>query len=293
MTWSLGTPRPEELGAVAKLLAGWQRDGGPVQLHPGDLGWFSMRGAERTAASLRTWRHGDDIVAIGLLDGPDLLRLALAPGAAGDTELALRIAADLADPQRGVLRAGAAVVEARGASTLAELLMESGWVADEPWTPFVLRGAATANAGVKVEVAGRDAFPDWGQVHWSAFRGTPFGETEQAEVTDWLTTIAEGPFAALGCLLLARDEHDQPVACASAWTAGAGRPGLIEPMGVSREHRGHGYGAAITAAAARALEDMGSSSVTVCAESSNTGAVATYAAAGFTPGAQVRDLRRP
>jgi GNAT superfamily N-acetyltransferase len=35
-------------------------------------------------------------------------------------------------------------------------------------------------------------------------------------------------------------------------------------MGVHREHRGHGYGRAITVAAAAVLQDLGSSSAIVC-----------------------------
>jgi ribosomal protein S18 acetylase RimI-like enzyme len=63
-------------------------------------------------------------------------------------------------------------------------------------------------------------------------------------------------------------------------------------MGVHREHRGHGYGTAITVAAAVALRVLGSSSAIVCAKSSNVGAVATYTSAGFQRLPEVRDLRR-
>ena len=71
-----------------------------------------------------------------------------------------------------------------------------------------------------------------------------------------------------------------------------GRPGLLEPMGVHREYRGHGYGTAISVAAAAALRELGSSSATVCTASSNVGAVATYKSAGFQQLPDVRDLHR-
>jgi ribosomal protein S18 acetylase RimI-like enzyme len=61
---------------------------------------------------------------------------------------------------------------------------------------------------------------------------------------------------------------------------------------VHREHRGHGYGTAITLAAAAALQEVGSSSAVVCAASANVGAVATYKSAGFQQLREVRDLRR-
>ncbi|MER5338589.1 GNAT family N-acetyltransferase [Micromonospora sp. NPDC002717] len=62
--------------------------------------------------------------------------------------------------------------------------------------------------------------------------------------------------------------------------------------GVHPAHRGHGYGRAITVAAARALQELGSSSVVVCTPSSNVGAVATYQAAGLKQLPERRDLYR-
>jgi ribosomal protein S18 acetylase RimI-like enzyme len=63
-------------------------------------------------------------------------------------------------------------------------------------------------------------------------------------------------------------------------------------MGVHREHRGQGYGRAITDAAAAALQDLGSSSAIVCTRSSNVGAVATCKSAGFQQLPEIRDQRR-
>jgi ribosomal protein S18 acetylase RimI-like enzyme len=79
------------------------------------------------------------------------------------------------------------------------------------------------------------------------------------------------------------------VAAATVWSAGAGKPGLLEPLGVHREHRGHGYGRAITLAAAAALQELGSSSAIVCTPSANVGGVATYRSAGFRALPEVRD----
>jgi ribosomal protein S18 acetylase RimI-like enzyme len=79
----------------------------------------------------------------------------------------------------------------------------------------------------------------------------------------------------------------------TAWSAGEGRPGLIEPLGVDPDLRGHGYGRAITIAAAAALRTLGASSAIVCTPSANVGAVATYQSAGFHQDSDVRDLRRP
>lgn len=103
MPITMTTPAPDDVVSLAETLDGWQLDGGPLQLHPGDLGWFSMRGMEATASAMRVWLCDGRPVAIGLLDGDDLLRLAIAPPALDDGELAAAIARSVADPSRGVL----------------------------------------------------------------------------------------------------------------------------------------------------------------------------------------------
>jgi ribosomal protein S18 acetylase RimI-like enzyme len=88
------------------------------------------------------------------------------------------------------------------------------------------------------------------------------------------------PFTDARCLL-AYDDEGVAVAGVTVWSAGPGKPGLLEPMGVHAEHRGRGYGTAICVAAAAELKRLGSSSAQVCTRSSLTGAVATYKSAGF------------
>lgn len=75
----LDTPTPEGLGRVVAALGSWQSDAAPFQLHPGDLGWHLARGPEASAAVLRTWSRDGEIVAVGFLDGPDLMRFTTAP----------------------------------------------------------------------------------------------------------------------------------------------------------------------------------------------------------------------
>ncbi|UUT36721.1 GNAT family N-acetyltransferase [Microbacterium elymi] len=47
------------------------------------------------------------------------------------------------------------------------------------------------------------------------------------------------------------------------------------------EHRRQGHGRAICVAAAAVLQELGSSSVLVCTESTRVAAIATYESAGF------------
>jgi len=83
--------------------------------------------------------------------------------------------------------------------------------------------------------------------------------------------------------LLARDADGQPVAAATAWAAGPGRCGILEPMGTHRAARGRGHGRGVVLAALAALARAGASGVTVHTPASNSGAVATYVSCGLRP----------
>ncbi|MEE2570628.1 GNAT family N-acetyltransferase [Pseudarthrobacter sp. J64] len=287
------TPDVSRLVEVGETLAQWQVDGGPVHLHPGDLGWYSLRGPEETASSMRIWADGATPSAIGLLDGPQLLRLAIDPARRDDTGLAAWIADSVEDPEGGVFAPGRATVEARGAGALTRSLGQKGWHEDEPWIPLSLDLSAPVQpATARIETIGEDRAGDWVSVHWSAFRGTALDDAaRQTFINRWLA-MTSGPFAPASRHLVAFDQNGEAAAVTTVWSAGAGRPGLIEPMGVHQDHRGRGYGVEITRAGAAVLREMGSSSVVVAAEGSNNGALATYLAAGFVPAAPVADMSR-
>jgi GNAT superfamily N-acetyltransferase len=282
----LSEPGVDGLSEAVRVLRGWQCDGAPVQLHPGDLGWYWRFGAEATAAAVRTWSREGQILAVGLLDGPGLLRVAIAPEAQHDEELAQQMAADVTQPERDVLPAGKVSIEARFGALFRGLLFDDGWDADEPWTPLCRDLAEPVeDCGVPIEVIGPQRAHVRAAVHRAAFERSTFTEER------WQAMAAGLPYADARCLVAYADQ-DTAVAAATVWSAGPGRPGLLEPMGVHREHRGHGYGTAITVAAAAALRELGSSSATVCTASSNVGAVATYKSAGFQQSPEVRDLHR-
>ncbi|TBN57618.1 GNAT family N-acetyltransferase [Glaciihabitans arcticus] len=271
-----------ELTEVLDALRGWQRDRLPMQLHPGDLGWQWRFGAENVSEAVRVWR-GDSIRAVGFLDGPGLVRLAIAPEAQGDELLIARIVDDLAV----ILPEGDASVEARCGAPLADTLTAAGWTLDEPWTPLERDLANPVPAsGLRIEVVGTELAELRAAVHRSAFEGSVF-TAERWQI------LATGPAYADARCVLAFDEQGAAVAAATVWSAGVGRPGLLEPVGVHADHRGRGHGTAITLAAAAALREMGASSAVVCTPSANVGAVATYVAAGFERSTEVRDFRRP
>jgi ribosomal protein S18 acetylase RimI-like enzyme len=282
----LNAPDVNGLSEAVRALREWQHDGAPLQLHPGDLGWHWRFGAEATAAAVRTWSRDGRILAVGLLDSAELLRLAIAPEAQYDEELARQMVADVTESERGVLPRGNTYVEARFGAVLRGLLFDGGWDAGTPWTPLRRDLAEPVeDCGVRIEVINPERASVRVAVQCASFDASTF------TVERWHAMAAGSPYADAQCLV-AYDDQDTAVAAATVWSAGAGRPGLLEPVGVHREHRGHGYGTAISVAAAAALRGLGSSSAIVCTPSSNVGAVATYRSAGFQELPQTRDLHR-
>jgi ribosomal protein S18 acetylase RimI-like enzyme len=235
---------------------------------------------------VRTWTRDGQTLAVGLLDGPQLLRLTIAPDAQRDEEPAQQLVEDVTEAERGVLMEGTVRIEAPMGALVQDLLLEDGWKTDEPWTP--LRRDLTKpvkDPGVRIEVIG----PEQAHVRTAVQRAS----FERSTFTDerWHAIAAGLPYADARCLV-AYDDQGNAVAAVTVWSAGPGKPGLLEPMGVHREHRGHGYSRTITVAAAAALQELGSSGAIVCTPSSNVGAVATYESAGFQQLPEIRDQDR-
>ena len=117
------------------------------------------------------------------------------------------------------------------------MMLSEGWAFDEPWTPLhhdlydPVPDTLVTRAGLRVEVIGPDRAHSWMEVHWSAFKGTPFGEAERRDVVDWWSTMMDGPFADRGRSLAVFGPDGRAVAIVGVWSAGRGRPGLVEPMG--------------------------------------------------------------
>lgn len=271
----LSTPDVGQLGDVVRALRDWQHETSPMQLHPGDLGWYWQFGAEAMAAAVRTWSRGGQLLAIGFLDGPEVLRMTVAPQVWREEELAHQVVADVSKPQRGVLPTGKVSVETPDGTRVQDLLSDVGWSAGEPWTP--LRRDLTVpveQTGFRIEVIGSGQESECTAVHRSAWGSPRF--TDEL----WRAMAAGLPYTDARCLL-AYDDQGVAVAGVTVWSAGPGKPGLLEPMGVHAEHRGRGYGVAICVAAVAELKRLGSSSALVCTPSSLAAAVATYKSAGF------------
>lgn len=282
----LSKPTVVNLQETVNALRSWQQDGEVIQLHPGDLGWYSRFGQEPLINAIRQWIRSDKIVVVGLLDGDDLIRLAIDPSLKDDLEIAEQVAQDISSPDAGVLGAGGACVEARLGNLLRTKLQEQGWELGDAWASLKLDlSQPIDDSGLRIEIVGPDKVDIRVAVQRSAFINSTFTEE------NW-HNMATSPLYKDARCLLAYDELDNPVATATVWSAGMDRPGLIEPLGVDPRFRGKGHGTAITLAAAAVLREMGASSATVCTDGSNIPAVATYKSAGFVELPEIKDLER-
>jgi ribosomal protein S18 acetylase RimI-like enzyme len=196
------------------------------------------------------------------------------------------VVADLAAEGRGVLPAGKVSVESPDGTRVRELLDGTGWRVGEAWTPLRrdLTGAMD-EPELRVDVIEPGQESAFTAVHRSAWGSERF--TDES----WRAMAAGAPFVEARCLL-GYDDQGVAVAGVTVWAAGAGRPGLIEPLGVHAAHRGRGNARAICVAAAAHLRELGSSSALVCTPSSHTSAVATYRSAGFQDLPQRLDRER-
>lgn len=289
MTIELHTPGVDELPTMLATLASWQQDDVPFQLHPGDIGWHWRNGAEATAGAVRAWHRDGELVALGLLDGTNLLRLALAPEVMANPDVARTLVADFSDPARGVLPAGAVDLEIPHGVALHDALDGAGWVLGDPWPVMRHDFTTSLDHGLQVVTVGPDEAPTWAHVHGAAWGRGP-GD-EQVILGRW-HQMASGPAFASARCLLGYDEDDNPVATVTVWSAGQGRPGVLEPMGVHPDHRGRGHGRAMNVAGASVLQEMGASAATVCTPGSNPGGVAAYNAAGYATQYERFDRRR-
>lgn len=257
------------------------------QLHSGDLGWQLRFEDELVDGSLLVARDGAGVAAVGLVDGPGALRLAVDPRRLHDPHLA----AVLADGCEALLAAhdGEALVDAAPLAGVGAALADRGWRADgDPWVALhrSLHGVGAERPPRVHPLAGEADVADRVAVQRAAFESSTFS------VPRW-RLMAAGPAYDRQLDLLARDEDGTPVAAGTAWSAGPGRCGLLEPVGTHRDHQRRGHGARLVGALCAALAAVGASSVAVGTPASNTGAVRAYTKAGFAPLGILTEMRRP
>ncbi|MFJ4706569.1 GNAT family N-acetyltransferase [Streptomyces anulatus] len=300
---------PADTGPALRALRAWTPPDAPSgSLHPGDVGWLLRRddatvflwtdartdaqasahaaaGADaqtsaRTAAgadaqtsaraegapTTTTAAAAPTPVAVGFLDGP-VLRVTAAP-----------------DADLGALAADAEDLLVPG-NDATDGLPVPGWEPDteEPWLVFSWTPEPVSSRAVQVTESDT---ADRALVHRAAFTGSTL-------TADHWRTMKKSPAGHLAVETLVRTPAGEPAAAATGWFGGAGRCGLLEPVGTHADHRGHGYGRDAVRGACAALADRGASAVAVLTPASNEAAAALYTSAGFTVVRENLDWTRP
>lgn len=299
MDIQLSTPTVTLLPTVTSVLASWQDDKVLNQIHPGDIGWFQRFGAEKAASSIRIWSRASDgeILAIGLLDGDDLLRATIAPSARKDELLARKMADDIMKPERGVLPAGQVSIDVPPDALVRALIAaEAGWSEDEEWTWLRHDIAPDVEANKRASSLLRvktvelpEQIDQRVAVQKLAFGGSSF------TVEKWHSMAESTAYKTSKCLLgydKTGSDDTKGVCTATLWSTGAGKPAMLEPVGVDAAYQRRGFGSALCRLAAAELGRMGASSVIVNTPSSNASAVAAYKRAGFRVTHYCKDLCR-
>ena len=252
-----------ETGPALRALSEWtpvDAPGGGV--HPGDLGW-QMRFDK---AEFLLWTDGGTPVAAGFFDD-HVLRVTTAPGADRGA-----LAADVED-----------LLDHPGDG--CDGLPIAGWPThpDEAW---LVMSWAPRPVSSRAELVDTANAADRVLVQRSAFANSTF-------TVDRWQTMKRSPAGDLAVDTLVRTSAGEPAAAATGWFAGAGRCGLLEPVGTHPDHRGRGYGRDAILGACQALADRGASAVAVVPRSNNEAGVALYRSAGFTVVRETRDWVRP
>lgn len=261
-------------------LAAWDGLGGcGWQLHPGDIGWFMRFEDDQLRDSLFWWDFDGEIAAAALYDGS--LRTAVDPRYALDVDLAEAMA-ELA------LRRDISAVDAQpGACALRPVLAGFGYEPDldSQWLHLFrsLRPGVVVDADVRT-VTDEAVAEDRVAAHRAAFAPSTY-------TLDRWRLLAGGP-AYRPELDLVVYADGAPAAVATAWSAGEGRCGLIEPVGTDPAFRGRGLGGAAVRAACSRLSAAGASGVAVWTPARNAAGAALYRGCGFVVVAVHSALRR-
>jgi ribosomal protein S18 acetylase RimI-like enzyme len=282
-TERLGRTAAAELGAA---LDAWTPATWAGQLHVGDLGWQLRFEDDLVDGSLLAVRDAAGTVcAVGLLDDPRALRVAIDPARADDVALAVAVA----DAAECVLPAGEAYVDGLPLAGWRAVLADRGWSADpDTWVALhrSLDGIAPELPSGVAPLAGDADVADRVAVQRGAFDNSTFTTARWA-------LMAGGPAYDGRLDLLARDAEGRPVAAGTGWAAGPGRCAILEPVGTHRDHQRQGHGGRLLAGLCAALAAAGARSVAVQTPSSNEGAVQAYTRAGFSVLGLLTAMRRP
>ena len=269
-----------DLVELLDAMAEWEAPGGHVYgLHVGDIGWHLRMDDDQLAGTIHSWWRDGELVATALIEDA-LARPRIAPASVHDPDVCGAVA-EVVD----AIPHDEAFSEAQAGSMLRTLLVARGWNLSSLWTALHLDLRDVAPfAPDRVTPTGSDVAARV-DVQFHGFDRSTF-------TPDAWHRMAAGPRFDPTLDLVAWDPDGVPVAGATAWSAGPGRCGILEPVATHREHRRAGHGRRVVHAAFDALAAVGASGVAVCTPGTNAGAIGLYTAAGMRPIETLQDLTR-
>jgi ribosomal protein S18 acetylase RimI-like enzyme len=270
---------------IAAALASWT---GPVwtgQLQSGDIGWQLRFETEELNATLLLVREHGQAIAVALVDAPGELRVAVDPARQDDVVLAAWLVDELLAAPRTVPTS----LDGSPVAAWRHRLAELGWSTGDGSYVAMHRSLRDIEPelpdGVR-PVAEEDDVADRVLVQRQAFERSTF------TVDRWRLMAASSMYD--GSLdLLARDGEGRPVAAGTAWSAGPGRTGQLEPVGTHRDHQGRGHGRRRVLGLCSALAFVGASAAAVETPVANVSAVRAYTRAGFRTVALLTPMHPP
>lgn len=254
----------------------------------GDLGWKLRFGRDAVAAAVTEFTNErGETGAILLNDTDDHWWFAIDPALLVDWPLAEAIAAWV-DEATGALRV--AIDGPHPQAVWRQAIARRGFTAtlDEVYVHF-WQPLSAADA---IEVPGVDwtrtdaDIADRVRVQRDSFANSTF------TVERW-HAMAAGPTFRRELDLLARTETGEAASALTAWFAGEGRCGMIEPLGTHPDFRQQGHGRRVLRAACATLAGMGANGVTVITYFDSPAAVRVYLSAGFRALDTLTAMARP
>lgn len=277
-----------DLERTFAILHRWQGPnwyGGGMQA--GDVGWKHRFGQVAVAEAITEFVDPSrSTLAVMLYDSPGAWWFAIDPTRLRDRHLAVAIAdwADTLPTDQQCSIDGPA-----SPAIWREVLARRGWASSDDvyvhfWQPLSADRVREV-PGVRSTRTSQD-IEDRVLVQRGAFENSTF------TVERW-HAMAAGPTFRPELDLVARTDTGEPASALTAWFAGEGRCGMIEPMGTHHEYRRQGHGVRVLEAACVALARLGASGVTVMTYANSPAAVGVYRAAGFRSMGLLTAMVRP
>jgi GNAT superfamily N-acetyltransferase len=166
-------------------------------------------------------------------------------------------------------------------------LARLGWTAaPESWVHFWRDiSDAAMPTGVETLRGEPESMADRVATQRASFKSSTF--TEDA----WQRMASTGLYdAALD--IVVRNDQGAAVAVATAWVAGRGKCGILEPVGTHHDFRRQGWGKVAVQGALATLRNAGASGAAVATPADNDAAVSLYRSTGFVPIESMRSMRR-